>query len=150
MEAEGSCQEWNYRGIMGLGGVQVVMFWINKEPFGHSYLNNQFLCVTLAVRISPFRREMRDECKSREGNLNEKSFLCQKEKQKEMTKKEWELTLIVLHNANFQLVTNGVENEIAALRQVPQLAHGVHAVAHNQMTLQDWVGLWTTTKTPWG
>lgn len=47
----------------------------------------------------------------------------------------------MLHDADFQLVTNSVEDEIATGWHVSELIHGIDAVANNQMTFQDWVCL---------
>lgn len=58
-----------------------------------------------------------------------------------MTKKFCELTLVVFHDADFQLVTSSVEDEIAAGGHVPEVAHREDAVADDQMTLQNRVGL---------
>jgi hypothetical protein len=58
----------------------------------------------------------------------------------EKEEKNWvddRLTFIVLRDADLQLVTNGVQNEIAAHRLVLELSHGENAVAHNQVTLEN-------------
>lgn len=55
------------------------------------------------------------------------------------------LTFVMFHDANFQLVTNGIEDEIGAVGHFEKVAHGVNAVADNQMSLQDWVCLWKIT-----
>lgn len=44
-------------------------------------------------------------------------------------------------NANFQLVTNSIENEITAGGHISQFVHGEGAVTDDQMTFQDCVSL---------
>lgn len=79
--------------------------------------------------------------KSKQTQKFSESILVPEKRKKWSAWNGEKLTLIMLLNADFQLVTNGVENEILAVGHVSQFLHGVTAVAHNQMTLQDQIGL---------
>lgn len=52
-----------------------------------------------------------------------------------------QLTLVVFHDADLQLVACSVEDEITAGGHVPEVAHGEDAVADDQVALQNRVGL---------
>lgn len=47
----------------------------------------------------------------------------------------------MLGNANFELITNRVEDELVSNRHVAQIIHRENSIADNQMTLQNCVSL---------
>lgn len=82
------------------------MFRANKSKIIRLVLNNQFSVFGNVTLASHFHCCFKLQIKTKG-----RSFVLK-------TKGEWpdvdELTFIMFHNADFQLVTNGVEDEIAA------------------------------------